>query len=446
MKRKKIINKLIFCISLFLLMIVIFVIIQHYFFNPYKETIPSHKLSTTLPLSLNLTKEQAIEDLDYLTETIRQHHMSAVNKLPDSLKQQYEYEVSQFSNSPSVLQVYQAACRIAALLKDGHTTVSITGSTSLYYHGTYFFEGDSLTMILNDETLHITQINGIDLQTIWNHYLTLTSYENSIAATYYFENNLIKKDFLLLCSAAKPTDETVKLTYTSSSETSILELPYVEKSEYDTSTVAKNTTISSDFVSYKIIPEHDVGILTLNACINNEFYQDTLTQFFHDIESKHITNIAVDLRSNPGGNSSVLNEFIKYLDIDHYQAYGLKVRYGPLVLTNKSSLISNDKVEYPYSGSVYVLTSNYTFSSAMMFSVTLQDNKIAKVIGEPSSNKPSSYGDILQFQLPNSKLLFITTFKYFTRPDSTKDAEETQIPDYRVPSEDAITKLYQLTN
>jgi C-terminal processing protease CtpA/Prc len=97
--------------------------------------------------------------------------------------------------------------------------------------------------------------------------------------------------------------------------------------------------------------------------------------------------------------------------------------------------------DYLYDGKVYVLTSNQTFSSATMFSVYLQDNGFAKVIGEPSGNSPSAYGDVLTFQLPNSKLMFQTTFKYFKRPDISKDSIKTQVPDYAVPAEDAINEL-----
>jgi C-terminal processing protease CtpA/Prc len=101
-------------------------------------------------------------------------------------------------------------------------------------------------------------------------------------------------------------------------------------------------------------------------------------------------------------------------------------------------------MDYAYDDNVYVLTSPKTFSSATMFSVYLQDNDLGKVIGEPSGNRPSAYGDVLSFQLPNSKLIFNTTYKYFIRPDATKDGEDAQKPDYLVPAEDALNQLRNL--
>lgn len=95
------------------------------------------------------------------------------------------------------------------------------------------------------------------------------------------------------------------------------------------------------------------------------------------------------------------------------------------------SATKNDRYDdLMYNGSVYVLTGRGTFSSAMWFAVVLRDNNLCRVIGQPPGNRPSAYGDVLVFQMPNSKVVFTLTYKQFTRPDSSKDGEDELQPDY----------------
>jgi len=178
---------------------------------------------------------------------------------------------------------------------------------------------------------------------------------------------------------------------------------------------------------------------------NNEKYKDILKEFFTAVKTNNITDIAVDLRENGGGNSMVANEFMRYLDTETYKEFGSSIRFGIIHIKNGNKTVTNKQYEnLLFKGRVYVLTSQFTFSSATMFSVYIQDNKLGKVIGEPSGNRASAYGDVISFQLPNSKLAFNTTYKYFHRPDSSKDNEDYQIPDYFISSEKALEKFYEL--
>lgn len=59
---------------------------------------------------------------------------------------------------------------------------------------------------------------------------------------------------------------------------------------------------------------------------------------------------------------------------------------------------------------------------------------------------PSSFGDVLKFQLDNSKLKVQTSFKKWTRPDKNKDSERVLQPDIEVEyPEDPLDKVLKLT-
>lgn len=67
-----------------------------------------------------------------------------------------------------------------------------------------------------------------------------------------------------------------------------------------------------------------------------------------------------------------------------------------------------------------------------MFAVFVRDGNLGTIIGRASSNSPSSYGDIIQFQLENSKLIGQVSHKKWIRPDISKEDEKVLEPDIYV--------------
>ena len=79
-----------------------------------------------------------------------------------------------------------------------------------------------------------------------------------------------------------------------------------------------------------------------------------------------------------------------------------------------------------------------------MLSVWVSDGNLGTIVGRPSSNKPSSYGDIIYFQLGNSKLKGSVSHKKWIRPDITKDKESILNPDIYVDyGEDSLEKVLE---
>ena len=162
---------------------------------------------------------------------------------------------------------------------------------------------------------------------------------------------------------------------------------------------------------------------------------------FEKIKEKNIGNIAVDLRNNGGGSSSVATEFIKYIDIDEYNELKSEWRLGTFNIKTKQHTIKNKKKNSPFNGNIYVLTSIDTFSSAMLFSQYIKDNNIGTIIGETSSNNPNGYGEVVEFLLPNSNIYMqISTKKWYRINQNTE--EEFIEPDIKCESKEAIFKLY----
>jgi C-terminal processing protease CtpA/Prc len=197
------------------------------------------------------------------------------------------------------------------------------------------------------------------------------------------------------------------------------------------------------FMSFAIDTTSDLAVLTLNSCRFDEEYRGKLREFFAEVSARGIGSVCLDVRRNPGGDSRVIDEFLRYIDIDTLKTYGSTVRYSRDA-RKQTKMLKFGVEEYPrtarknemivgkdllFSGSLYVLTSPNTFSSANMFAATIQDNRIGTIVGEPTGNQPSCCGHPLSFQMPRTGIYFKVSHKLFFRPDSTLDGIDAVYPD-----------------
>ena len=154
-------------------------------------------------------------------------------------------------------------------------------------------------------------------------------------------------------------------------------------------------------------------------------------------------NIAVDLRGNAGGDSSVASEFLTYLNINSYDTWDCDIREDWKLKLCRNVKYVNKKKDITFQGNVYVATDIFTYSAAMDFAMLIKDNHLGILVGKASGNMPDSYGDCICFQLPNSKLLLNVSYKKWYRVDRSK-SNEPIIPDIETDSSKALDKIYEL--
>jgi hypothetical protein len=85
-------------------------------------------------------------------------------------------------------------------------------------------------------------------------------------------------------------------------------------------------------------------------------------------------------------------------------------------------------VENPFTGNAFILIGNQTFSAGNWITVIFYDNDLDTVIGEPTGNALSSFGDIVPLQLPNTKFILCASYKYFTRPGPSNNPQDSLYP------------------
>lgn len=397
--------------------------------DPYRGT--AGEITSSLNLEDTLSKEDALEDLAYLMECLRERHPAWLDGSgrDASAERQYEKELTAIQNPVSVIELWQSASRITAALHDGHTYINWCG-------GQYRYIDDFTAVRTYGRPLII---DGIPCEDVLAAYKEVFSYElEYYAEASFWENVIICEQNLQLCGI-DTSDGVVMLFNVDGTD---------HEQHFDFVTLDKvNGRQASDktdkWVSYEIDRENSLGIFTLTSCVYDEYYKAELDDFFSEIFAADIENIAIDLRGNGGGNSLVANEFIKYLNVAEYRGFDSAVRYGRHLVKNENVTYKNQKKKQVFSGNLYVLTDTWTYSSAMDFAMLIRDNDLGIIVGQPSGNLPDGYGDCLSFQMPNSRLSISVSYKKWYRVDQAK-AGEPLMPDVETAPEKALEKVCEL--
>lgn len=198
-----------------------------------------------------------------------------------------------------------------------------------------------------------------------------------------------------------------------------------------------------DFVYYDIDEQKSLATLTLTQCDYNQVYIDCVRSMFEEVKEKNIENVAVDLRGNGGGSSLVANEFIKYLPVESYCDGPYDWRWGFLNFHSNGKMTNRRYKDLTFGGGVYILTDNGSFSSAKDFAMLIQDNRLGKVVGEPSANSVNGYGEVAYFYLPNTGLFVQISTKKWYRIDKD-NTDDYVMPDYPCDGERAKERLYEI--
>ena len=406
-------------------------------FDPHRETISTFEQSEKLDTVL--TGMQAAQDLKFIVSRLKERHPACISSLPVVVQEAYEREYIELAEKEeaSVLSLWQSASRVLACLGDAHTTVGPYHEDTRFLPLMFSWEGQSLLCSGGQYSGYtVRKIGGVSVEQLYEQFQEQFSYELDAWALHAFASRINRNDYLAFLGINAKQEVEILL------EEANEESPIIEVFELQESATAIPVG-TEPFYNYSIDVASGVGIFTLRQCIYDKNYKDALKDFFKLVQNEEVHSVIVDLRGNPGGNSLVANEFIRYLPVERYQVGGSQVRFGPILWNYKPRQRKNKQADDVFSGDVYVLTGTDSFSAAMDFATLLSDNGLCKVVGESPGNMPSSYGDILYFQTPNAGLVLTVSYKYFIRPNESK-SNIPLVPDVQVPAYDAMEETLRL--
>ena len=402
--------------------------------NPYWNSITGYA-NRPVPSSYEnvVTSKEAIEDLDYMMTFLKKDHPACYGGVPSEVQERYNTVKAELENVDTI--TVNELCRkteyVLSCLHDGHT----------YTFPKYDYH--YLKDAFSDELAGFTTIsvNGLTIDDLAKQSTDLVSYEaesweiTRIRSMYFSLEGL---DYLGL--------DNTNVTYVFEKDGQTITKTYTQK-DYallDEIEVKTDNSEPKSFVSYEIDEERSLAIMTLTECNANAEYNKAVRDMFTEVKNKNIRHVAVDIRGNGGGNDAVIGEFFRYLDIDGYTICGLEWRLGFLYIPYTSTYMKNDRADdLLFKGDFYLLTSSGTFSSGMLYAQYVKDNHIGTIIGEAPGNDPNGYGEVVYFELPNSKIFMSVSTKHFIRVD--KDAGTYLVePDIECSSNEAMDKLYEV--
>lgn len=372
--------------------------------DPYCGTTDSPE--ATLSLDTVLTKKEAEHDLDYLYDKLRTRHPAWLDPSDENHKnveKLYRRERAALDDKVTVLELWRAASHILAVLNDGHTTVQQIGEHRVVEDPHAM---DSGTLVA---------IDGENAEAVFTRFCEMNASETEATDRTMFRDCVLREDYLRLLGF----DISEGVSYAFQDENGKRFSRHYHFVDYENA-ANKSDPDSEESLVYSVDKEKGIGLFDLNFCDYNDKYAEETDAFFNEVIDAGCGCVIVDLRDNPGGDSYVVNEFLRHINTESYLSPGVKVRYGPFLIDHNARAIENQRYDTVFDGQVYVLTNAATFSAAMDFAMYVQDNGLGIIVGEASGNLPDSYGDILTFSLPESKLYLTVSNKKWKRIDETK--------------------------
>jgi C-terminal processing protease CtpA/Prc len=247
-----------------------------------------------------------------------------------------------------------------------------------------------------------------------------------------------------LLNKLKPLLESLNDGHTS------IKFPEISEGQDNQSNFEKEHADSIEIVTFSIL-NNSTGYLSIKDFVmDKNVFQEEIESIFKQIQQDSLTNLIIDVRNNPGGNSeladiltsyiydkpykansriiikrseqyySYLREyfswwfrpFLKFIkQIEEYKNTPIGILYED-VKGNKNLI----KTEYRFYGKKYLLINSNTFSTALGFATVFKDYKMGEIIGEPTKSMVNEFGDIYPFDLPNSGLWVWCSAKRYIRP------------------------------
>ncbi|MGI6575648.1 MAG: S41 family peptidase [bacterium] len=405
--------------------------------DPYRGTVGAFEQSEKLDTIL--TGMQAAEDLEFIVSHLQERHPACISDLPAAVRKAYEREYAELfeSTEVTVLSLWQSASRVLACLGDAHTTVRAYYKDTKFLPLLFSWKGQRLICSGGEyDNYVVNKIGDVAVAQLYERFQEQFSYELDAWARHAFASRINRSDYLAFVGI--DIGREVEISLKRQNDGSLVNKAFALQENEIAMPVETET-----FYDYSVDGASGIGIFTLRQCIYDKTYKTALKDFFISVQDEGVHSVIVDLRGNPGGNSLVANEFLRYLPVESYQVGSSAVRFGPVIWENQPGRQKNQQAEYVFSGDVYVLTSTDSFSAAMDFATLLSDNGLCTVVGEIPGNMPSSYGDVLYFQTPNALLAFTVSYKYFMRPDESK-SNLPLLPDVQISANDALEEALRL--
>lgn len=404
-----------------------------------------------------ISREEAVADIEFMVDYIHGTHPDMFAEYPEEdFRSQVEEVKAALPDSIGLLEFYKRAGTLAPLLGDGHTGL---GAERLFTQMEdrevfpYYAKLDPQRswIFLPETGWEVISVNGIPSKTIVENMIRYASGESPA-----FRMVRIEGHFPYYMKMLYPAKK-YRITYRiAGSEKVLTETVYPVVVDPPTGKSLSRYDAPTPY-SYSIREDISTAILEFNSFHDTEKFSALLEEMFAEMDGKSIENLIIDLRRNGGGNSELGDELFQYISPVPFAQYGdVTVRISPNLHAAYPGIDGADSVyhyktsgddlqglrdnplRYAGKGNVYLLTSSGTFSSATDFAWAFQYFGMGTIVGEETGGHIVCFGDVIGTDLPHSGLRVFCSWKKFYGYGATEENTHPVMPDYPVPSDQAL--------
>jgi hypothetical protein len=348
---------------------------------------------------------QWLQDIEFLKTELPRLHKNAFHTIS---RERFLQEVEALEKAVPTLrddELRADVMRIVAMVGDAHTSAYLStdpSKTETFPLGLWDMPEGIFAVRVPAEYREVlgkrlVRIGNTDIQDVKAAISPLISAENQVWRRHRTPSFLVQPDvlralnivkgdgparFVFADAAGKETAVEVKAVLQSAATS------WVSALNRENAPLYLRSNSRTTYYRYEYLESANTLYFQYNVCA--EMPDKPFAKFNEELWafiSQHaVERLVVDLRLNGGGNSAVIEPFIKSLRED-------------------SKL--NKK------GRLFALIGPGTFSSGMMAANDLRHRTNAILVGEPTGGKPNAYGDIKSFDLPNSRMKIQYSTKYF---------------------------------
>lgn len=417
------------------------------------------------------TKDDCIRDLCHLETVLKEAH-PCLYCFTDSLTfhQTFAQAVAELENKGDDMvtenDFLTIVRRLVALVQDGHLFAESNESLvnyvsekgkffplSLAVEGQKAYIREDYSASMDSAALgsQLLSVNGVRTEEIIAKMLPLLSADANLEKAKWRQLENVFTFDILYWALYEPTDVYEILYQDAAGKTQQITIEAVSGSTI-------NVANAADEITRQLILDeaNSLAYLDINTFYNadnqrdNVRYEKFLSDSFKQINQKHIKNLVIDLRDNPGGlvhNAYRLFSYISPVNVESKvmvkssqflkdqkkqsfieflmkklsrQSYAARINRalpGTLVeVTSKQHFIKNSNRKF--TGNVYILANGATFSAASMLVKLCKDQHIGIITGEENAAcQAVSFGDLVGFDLPHTLTKVYVSTSIVTRDD-----------------------------
>ena len=208
---------------------------------------------------------------------------------------------------------------------------------------------------------------------------------------------------------------------------------------------AQDTDTTAD-IAYRRLNDATGYLEVTSFDVEPDVFSDQLKSAFSQIAQDKVSALVIDIRHNTGGNTDTATELASYiankpfrlvsqmtekLNAENRGLFGYKGFMGEIISTEWDDYVKPNTSADHFKGKVVVLIGPVSYSAAIVFATTVQDNQFGLLAGKATGGfaNQSAQGNL--FNLPHSQLRAYVATRLLVRP-SGNSAVSAVIPDQPV--------------